>query len=904
MSLIAQIAVAILICISLGSCGGSPPLAYLVSITIATTTPTITVGQVANFTVTALDQRGNPIGMGYTFTSSMPAVASVNALIGNDEGAVTGVAFGTTQVSTTALGITSNTITITVAPGFLPSGNLDTARGNATATLLNNGKVLIAGGLANNAALATAELYDPVARTFAATGSLNTARELHTAVLLNSGKVLIAGGFDGTNYLSSAEIYDPATGQFTTTNSLVTARRLPATAVLFSGSVLFAGGAGASGVLSSAEIYDPITSTFMPTGSLNSPRRLTTATTLEDGTVFVAGGYNGTATLATAEIYDPTAGAFTLVPNAMITARNYHTATLLDNGRVLLVGGEAPDDSNSAAALASAEIYDPVAQSFTVTTNLNTARLGASATLLPNTTVLISGGDSTNAGVRTPLNTAEIYNQNDSAAPTFTFTGSPMETARAGQTSTLLTDGTCLVAGGFATSAVASSEIFIPATSTPPVVVAFGYEALPKATEGALTLSPGTYKRFVGFGFTERIGPAPIHAVIMSSSDPTTLQVSNDVTNPGRAVVVGSPSTATQVTLTAMLGTFIAGGPWNIRPAGFIATGDMAAEREMFTSTLLLTGEVLVIDGNNNPPDVAGAEIYNPGSGTFRATASAPATARYNHTATLLQNGKVLVVGGDNGGPTPLASAEIYDPVSDTFSPTGSLNVARYDHTATLLNNGMVLIAGGMTSAANHLASAELYDPVTGVFTLTSDLHIARGQHTATRLADGRVLVAGGQTMNGDFPAAAEVFDPATLAFSTVGNLITARVSHTATLLPNGKVLIAAGDSLMLGSITSAELFDPASGLFTATGNLTTGRSVHTANLLADGMVLLAGGFTGPGPITATAEIYNPATESFGAAQSMGAPREAHSAVLLQNGTVLVTGGASGKGDLATAELY
>jgi hypothetical protein len=894
-----NISAVVFLCAALESCGGSPPLAHLVSITIATTTPTITVGQTANFTVTALDQRGNPISMGYTFTSSMPAIASANPLDGNDEGAVTGLAFGTTQVTAMATGITSNAITITVTPGFLPSGSLDSARGNASATLLNNGKVLIAGGLANNAALITAELYDPAARTFAATGSLNVARELHSAVLLNDGKVLIAGGFDGTDYLSSAEIYDPASGQFTLTNSLVTARRFAATAVLPSGSVLIAGGAAAGGVLSSAEIYDPVASTFMPTGSLNTPRRLTTATALDDGTVLIAGGYSGAATLDTAEIYTPATGAFVQLANKMTAARNYHTATLLDNGRVLIAGGESPDDSDTATALASAEIYDPVAQTFSATASMNTSRLGAAATLMPNATVIIVGGDMTSGGTRAPLNSVEIY---DPAGPGFTYTGS-MESARAGQTSTLLTDGTCFVAGGFnASGAVATSETYAPVPSTTPIL--FGISPTPGLIEGAPSASPGTYKRYGASALTQGTPAAPLHAVIMSSSDTSTVEVSNDVTNPGRAVVVGSPATATAVTITGTLGTNQGTATLHVRPTGFISTGGMAAERESFASTLLPNGEVLVVDGNNNPPNVAAAEIYLPGPGEFFPTNGAPSTARFSHTATLLQNGRVLIVGGNGNGATPLAGAEIYDPASETFSPTGSLNTARYDHTATLLNNGMVLIAGGMTSSTNHLASAEIYDPATGEFTLTNNLNVARGQHTATRLADGRVLIAGGQGMNGDFPAAAEIFNPTTLAFTTVGNLITPRVTHTATLLPSGKVLIAAGDAIMAGSITSAELFDPVSGTFAATGNLTTGRSVHTASLLTDGLVLLTGGFTSAGPITASAEVYNPATGSFTATQPMTTPREAHSAVLLQNGTVLITGGASGQADLASAELY
>ena len=99
-----------------------------------------------------------------------------------------------------------------MAGTFSPTGSLNTARGYHTATLLNNGKVLIAGGVdSTNSVSASAELYDPAAGTFSTTGSLNAAREYHTATLLNNGKVLIAGGFNGS-VLASAELYDPRPG--------------------------------------------------------------------------------------------------------------------------------------------------------------------------------------------------------------------------------------------------------------------------------------------------------------------------------------------------------------------------------------------------------------------------------------------------------------------------------------------------------------------------------------------------------------------------------------------------------------------------------------------------------------------------------------------------------------------
>ena len=136
-------------------------------------------------------------------------------------------------------------------PGtFTPTGSLTGARQFHTATLLTNGKVLIAGGEAippNPTTWARAELYDPSTGTFTAIGNMTTPRYMHTATLLPNGKVLIAGGRQSSDpasppTLSSAELYDPATGTFNATHDMTAARWLPTATLLNTGQVLFAGG--------------------------------------------------------------------------------------------------------------------------------------------------------------------------------------------------------------------------------------------------------------------------------------------------------------------------------------------------------------------------------------------------------------------------------------------------------------------------------------------------------------------------------------------------------------------------------------------------------------------------------------------------------------------------------------
>jgi large repetitive protein len=898
-----QIAATLVCCGLLAACGGGSSPAVVTAITIATAQTSVPVSGVASFTATATDQHGQPLtGIAFTFASTAINVAAVTS--SGAIGSVTGMLPGTALITASSGGVISNGVTLTVTPGFLPTGSLAMPRGNATATVLNNGKVLIVGGSANNTSLTDAELYDPATGAFTATGSLIHARNLHFAVLLSNGTVLVGGGFDGTTYLSSAEIYNPTTGTFAATGNLVTARRLPAVAVLQSGKVFIAGGDGPNGALAAAELYNPVDGTFTPTGSLNTARRLTAATVLGTGDVLITGGFGTNSNLSSVETYIVAKGQFFLTGNLQV-ARNYHTATLLSNGNILIAGGEAPDNSNTSMALANAELFNPFALSpVPAIGNLNTARLGATATLQTNGTVLIAGGDTTNSTGRVPTSSAEIF---DPVAGTFSTTG-PLDVARGGQTATLLPNGNTLMVGGFNTSGTSqSAEIFEPGSFDPPggiTQILVRGVSVPSGVQA--TVAPNAHIHFAAVGAVgnviQQLGP-----VSWSSSDDTTAQIGNDATNPGMAAPVASPAAAQTVTITGTVGTFSATASLVVRSAGFVSVGNMATDRALHTATELLDGTVLVVEDANGAGAPAPAEKYIPIIGAFEAT-GAPLVKRLGHTATLLQNGTVLVSGGfavNSPSVLPLASAELYSPFTGQFTATGSMNQARYDHTATLLNNGMVLISGGMTSDSNFLSSAELYDPATGAFTAANGLNIARGNHTATRLSDGTVLIAGGQGTGGVFIAPGEIYNPVTGEFTETGSVNTPRIAHTATLLPNGAVLLAGGEEASKFGSTSAEIFSPASATFATTGNLVTGRESHTATLLETGLVLITGGFAATsGTITASAELFNPATGTFSATPSMNSVRAEHTATLLDDGSVLLTGGVNGVTDLSSAELY
>jgi Kelch motif len=335
-------------------------------------------------------------------------------------------------------------------PGtFSAAGKMTVARDGAggggayTATLLANGKVLIAGGF-NQSTLRSAELYDPRTGAFTRTGDMIFPRSYHSATLLPDGRVLIAGGtgrYVSSPLVATAELYDPDTETFSATGDMISG--VSNTAILLaSGKVLVADDA------LTAELYDPAAGTFSPTGDqvISGYHQ---AALLPDGRVLLA------ACCRNEEIYDPATGTFGFTDKMGGIYQDGFSMASLPNGRVLVQGGFL-EELNLASA--NADLYDPSQGLFNPAGQMTMARYYHSATVLGDGTVLIAGGfGNPISNFRATASTAEIY---DPASGTFSRTGD-LTTARNGHAATLLLDGMVLITGG---DGVGTAEIYYPAT--------------------------------------------------------------------------------------------------------------------------------------------------------------------------------------------------------------------------------------------------------------------------------------------------------------------------------------------------------------------------------------------------------------------------------------------------------
>lgn len=316
-------------------------------------------------------------------------------------------------------------------------------RSSHTATLLRDGSVLIVGGRGGTEGstfVSTAEVYHNRSGRFTAVGGLVIPRMAHAATVLPDGRVLITGGVAANAAIeSSSELYDPVSMSFVLAAPMAARRERHTATLLKNGKVLIVGGVDAFHSMGSAELYDPLTGRFVPTGDLNDSRGLHTATLLNDGRVLIVGGFGGSfrtgAYLATAELYDPATGLFTRT-GSLSKPRGAHSATLLPGDEVLVAGGQAHNEVHS-----SLELFQAGSGAFVPRGNLATMRTLHAAALYQGRAVIIAGGLDVQSN---RLSSAERYEVSTGRV----LPANEMSTYRFRHVTTSLTDGRVLVTGG------------------------------------------------------------------------------------------------------------------------------------------------------------------------------------------------------------------------------------------------------------------------------------------------------------------------------------------------------------------------------------------------------------------------------------------------------------------------
>lgn len=602
------------------------------------------------------------------------------------------------------------------------TGNLNLGRTRNSTTLVN-GKVLLAGGDDQNTGNNTVstEQYDPATGVWTLKANLAIARVAHTAVALANGKVLVSGGSDNNNtILTSAELYDPTTGLWSATFTSSEAKTSGLATVLADGKVLVYGGENPNGFITNSEVFNPNSSTvpwvYTAADSTGQSHIARTATLLPNGKVLFTGGYDspGTGILSPSnQLYDPATGVWSATAK-LIRPRASHTATLLNNGKVLVVGGSVTQTSASgatgAAMSATAELYvvSAVAGAWQATGSLTTARTLHTATLLDNGNVLVVGGDTslTNNGTGV-IGTTELY----SPLTGMWTAGASLVNPRYGHTATLLQNGKILVAGGASASStrLSSAELFDPATG------------LWSATGSML----GGHNR---------------HTATLLPN--------------GKVLVVGASTNNSNGISSSQAELYDpATGAWTV-------TGQVAQFRDFHSAVLLANGRVLVTGGQITGFGTATntAEVYDPTTNTWTTTAPMTSSRRFAATVTL-PNGKVLVTGATFSGSQ--ATAELFDPATNTFTATGAIPVATGCFPVSMTGAIPALLPTGKVLLSSGFSCAKIteYDTSTSLWTSRTVFTGLRLNGTSTLLKNGKLLSVGGSKDVDDSPlATAELF--------------------------------------------------------------------------------------------------------------------------------------------------
>jgi len=597
--------------------------------------------------------------------------------------------------------------------------NMTGARSNATATALQDGRVLVAGGR-SNAALATSQLFNPSSSAWTTGPALAQGRFGHSAVVLKDGRVLVVGGADKQDpirLLNSAELFNPVAGRWLSAGSIGAPRTQFTLTALADGRALLAGGLAADGstVLRSTLLYDPAKKLWSPGPELANPRTAHAAAMLADGRVLVSGGADLVGRLASSELFDPIVKSWS-AGGALATARSNHLAVSLPNGRILVIGGHGPG-----GGLASTELFD------------------LSAKGMPATTRAPAGPGRWQLAATEPVDTG----------PSLAH---------------LLPDGRVLVLPGQAYSDI-DVRVYDPkldAWTTP-----FSRKAPACNTCGIGSPSPPVFNAApLGDGRILLLTVDP-QKIIAGKAEVIDLKT-------GKATPAASPGKVGQSRLYLLPD----GRVW--QTAEFLVDSRRAFLYNPTTDRWTATSNVPIDLGGGMQTVtavpgrrvlVAGAlkaMVYDPASGRWADAGSFPNAGNGSlavglpswsgFSATGLPSGDVFLAGGavltgttSGGAPIYSASSQVirWDHATGLLAPAESMPLAISSHSAAVLADGRLLLAGGDTGeyrgeTGDPVARAEIYDPATRSWSPAASLPAARSNAIAVTLADGRVLLVGG----------------------------------------------------------------------------------------------------------------------------------------------------------------
>lgn len=668
-----------------------------------------------------------------------------------------------------------------------------------------------------------------------------------------------------------------------------------------------------------------------PVGSMNTTRVFHSSILLKDGNVWISGGVSCpvypsacTANLVS-EIFDPATGAFT-ERGQILTSRTGHVSMLLDDGRVLLIGGSA-FTSNTFFPTAATEIVDPqTGQSVDSGSMFIERGTPAAARMLDGRILVVGGG--TDIG--------EIF---DPITGQWGIITMPMLASRHAPTATLLKDGTVLIAGG----GTAEAELFDPKGdkwfAVPSMQVARDFHTATLLGSGEVLVTGGNHSKtaelfdpisqswvFVG-PMSE--GRSAHQAVLLGDGE--VLICGGDEYSFERAEIFEPASKSFVSTdrlgenlksmgVTPLLNglVLVSGGifPYEANQYGskdaylFHPRGNrqwrrgpaLPTQRSAHVSVTLPDGKILVAGGEGDSSTL----VFDPDLETWASRASMN-MERNGHQALLLRDGRVLVAGGELN-PT----AEVYDPKSDSWTMTGGMNQVRAGLSLTLLQDGTVLAVGG----AGYDSSTERFDPVSMQWIPDTPMQFYRFGHSALGLSDGRVLVAGGwDDPYNHFgeplgqPIEAEIYDPQSRTWSPAQGF-------PGTPRDMGAVLLGNGDALFVGGLLpcgnpcagdnyshkGVRMFQAATGLWKQPPDMPFLVHGTSATLLPSGKVLVAGGtrslYFQPTVFLNESALFDPKSQAWTSVDGMNASHAHGTAAVLPNGTVMVPGGQTAAVDI------